>query len=709
MRARKILTFAVLSLILLAALGTGTNILPRVISAHAISCPSGGASNACLTVSLDMISKPTATATATCAVPTGQKGVCDTLVNTSASNATTFRIGAILNTTATNQATSTVNCGGIGQIQCGVYGWQFQINYNTSLVTPVGDPSSFCAGYPDCAESTVWYGSQTGSGTVNWAGAIAGRAASPLIFTREDPTTRIGQILVGFSYFLPNGLPVVISARSVLASVAFELVGKGKATFTVTNVLFVDQNGAPIPGITGTTYLQNDPLSRYVDTNANGVWDAGEPVVYDRNNDGKYSAGTSYTDPLIAGSAPANNTALTFDPKIKYVDLDGNAVWESTETVVYDANNNNFYDTSEPLIAGSTPSTPCVGGALPSSTCGLVTDTITNDPPHASFTTIQVSAYVFSFDAGASTDSDGTIADPGGYYWDFGDGTNMLAGLSLLLPPHDYSSMCTPTCPNGLSIPGNFTVTLRVVDDLGATGSARDAFGAVLVNGQPSHAARSVIANKNPIAAFTQSPQIPSAGQTVTFDASTSTDDGTIISYSWSFGDGSPNSTGTTTSHVFNTPNTYTVTLAIKDSFNAVTTITHMLVVDTPPTLTVTAPATGQTGSTVTVSLSSSTSFPGGSITSVKVDWGDGQVDTLSGSATSATHTYTNAGNYNVTITATDNNGKTSVKSQTIDVTTPTSIPGGILTLIALPIIAVVAIAAVLLRRRKKSASPPKQ
>jgi membrane peptidoglycan carboxypeptidase len=73
-----------------------------------------------------------------------------------------------------------------------------------------------------------------------------------------------------------------------------------------------------------------------------------------------------------------------------------------------------------------------------------------------------------------------------------------------------------------------------------------------------------------PVAAFDFTPKNPKAGDTITFDASASTDDGTIVKYAWEFGDGSPLVTGKTVTHVFSSPGKYTVTLWVTDDTNKV-------------------------------------------------------------------------------------------------------------------------------------------
>ncbi len=72
--------------------------------------------------------------------------------------------------------------------------------------------------------------------------------------------------------------------------------------------------------------------------------------------------------------------------------------------------------------------------------------------------------------------------------------------------------------------------------------------------------------NVPPVASFTSSPTAPKAGQPVFFNASASSDsDGSIVSYSWDFGDGNSGS-GRETSHVYATAQSYVVVLTVTDN-----------------------------------------------------------------------------------------------------------------------------------------------
>jgi PKD repeat protein len=79
------------------------------------------------------------------------------------------------------------------------------------------------------------------------------------------------------------------------------------------------------------------------------------------------------------------------------------------------------------------------------------------------------------------------------------------------------------------------------------------------------------ITNAAPTAAFTTSLDF----LTVNVDGSTSSDsDGTIVSYSWDFGDG-VTGTGVTTSHTYREPGTYTISLIVTDDGGASGSVTH--------------------------------------------------------------------------------------------------------------------------------------
>ncbi|WP_158603165.1 PKD domain-containing protein [Halorubrum sp. Atlit-26R] len=89
--------------------------------------------------------------------------------------------------------------------------------------------------------------------------------------------------------------------------------------------------------------------------------------------------------------------------------------------------------------------------------------------------------------------------------------------------------------------------------------------------------------NEPPTASFTASPDSPDAGETVSFDASTSSDaDGSIASYEWAFGDGDT-ATGESAGHAYDAAGDYDVTLTVTDDDGATAQTTQTVSVSEAP------------------------------------------------------------------------------------------------------------------------------
>lgn len=151
-----------------------------------------------------------------------------------------------------------------------------------------------------------------------------------------------------------------------------------------------------------------------------------------------------------------------------------------------------------------------------------------------------VAPLAVNFDAGASSDLDGTIVS---YDWDFGDGE---IGTGSLID-HTFVSS------------GIYTVTLKVTDDVGAFSSTT----ATITVSAPTAAA-----NQPPKAVITATP-MQSGSSSIAFDAYSSSDsDGTIVSYAWNFGDGET-ATGDYVEHTYQSAGDYTVVLTVVDDAGA--------------------------------------------------------------------------------------------------------------------------------------------
>jgi len=187
--------------------------------------------------------------------------------------------------------------------------------------------------------------------------------------------------------------------------------------------------------------------------------------------------------------------------------------------------------------------------------------------------------------------------------------------------------------------------------------------------------------NLSPVASFTCNPSSGQSPLTVSFNASSSHDsDGTIVTYQWTFGDGS-NGTGVTASHIYTTTSnhTYSVTLTVTDDGGSQATANHVVSVtppppNSPPVASFTrTPSSGE--APLGVSFNASGSYDSdGSITSYVWDFGDGR----SGTGVTASHTYSSSGTYTARLTVSDNHGATGTITHSVIVQTPTPSPSQI-------------------------------
>ncbi len=176
-----------------------------------------------------------------------------------------------------------------------------------------------------------------------------------------------------------------------------------------------------------------------------------------------------------------------------------------------------------------------------------------------------------------------------------------------------------------------------------------------------------------PIAVFTYSPSDPISGQIVVFNASNSTsENGTITTYYWSFGDGAF-SGGSGTTHEYASYGDYKITLTVVSNSRLLSNQTRLIYVRERPIASFQVFPVFNLSAGQAITFNASLSNPrGGNITDYIWNFGDG--NTTSTAEPVVTYTYSQAITYNVTLTVQDSEDLNSSYFQMIKVWMPTSI-----------------------------------
>ncbi len=139
--------------------------------------------------------------------------------------------------------------------------------------------------------------------------------------------------------------------------------------------------------------------------------------------------------------------------------------------------------------------------------------------------------------------------------------TDDVSGVDKIEYSFDNATWTIYTTPFTVSVEGNTTIYYRSMDEAGNVEAIKT---------------ETIRIDKTTPVANAGQDQIVKVGETVTFDASNTTDNVDIVSYEWDFGD-ETTGTGVTTTHMYTSPGTYTVTLTVKDE--AGNTATHRITI----------------------------------------------------------------------------------------------------------------------------------
>lgn len=192
--------------------------------------------------------------------------------------------------------------------------------------------------------------------------------------------------------------------------------------------------------------------------------------------------------------------------------------------------------------------------------------------------------------------------------WNFGDATSSSAQQ----PNHQYATA------------GTYNVTLTATNNAGCS----------------SFVTQAVTVNIVPLAQFTSTTACQ--GQATSFTDQTT---GAPISWSWDYGDATPFGNTQNPTHTYTSAGTYTATLIVAAGSGCGDTITNVVTVNPIPTANFTAVAVCANDTTDFTSTSL------GSPTTFTWNWGDATPPDVTNNP-NPSHVYTNAGTYNVVLTA---------------------------------------------------------
>ncbi len=176
--------------------------------------------------------------------------------------------------------------------------------------------------------------------------------------------------------------------------------------------------------------------------------------------------------------------------------------------------------------------------------------------------------------------------------------------------------------------------------------------------------------NTPPQAAFSATPNSGDAPHTVSFDAGQSFDaEGAISRYSWVLGDGQ-SATGEQLTHTYTSVGTFLITLTVTDSDGATDFAQTTVVVrdpadsNAPPTAAFNFDGPQFPETPVQFDFDASQSADDSGIVEYAWNFGDGQNQTTT--TPIASHSYTSAGSFTVTLTVTDNQGASAQTSRAL-------------------------------------------
>lgn len=490
----------------------------------------------------------------------------------------------------------------------------------------------------------------------------------PIEFTDQSQANGSGQIInyawdfgdpasgTGNASGVQN--PSHIFSAAGTYTVSLQITSSNSCVDTVTKVVVI--NPAPVVDFTSTSGCAGDTVTFISSTFVNvpqtlsWLWNFGDGTtsniadpLHIYNTQGTYTVTLSITDITGCSSSVSHNVSVVSGPVAMFTNsapvCSGSAV-EFTDMSIAMGNpittwHWEFGDGNE--ITVDAPSNPNVNHTYDTPGNYTVTLTVTNMSGcnasiSSTLSTIAGPTSAFSFEAGCQGSpvqfSDITNTNGGApiiqWSWNFGDPVSGAANISYLQnPAHIYSAA------------GTYTVVMYSTSASGC----QDSTSQIITITAP------------PAVAFMYSSSC--AGQPVTFEPDPSVmNPADVVLYNWDFGDGSPSSNQMSPTHTYAIYGTYTVTLTVTNADGCIASTSRSVVITAEP---VAAFNSSSTCSGNAVQFTDYSYSPTGDQI-IAWHWVFGDPNGGGSDTSNLQHpeyTYSQNGNYNVTLTATSISG----------------------------------------------------
>ncbi len=489
--------------------------------------------------------------------------------------------------------------------------------------------------------------STLGNAQVTIGGAVTGNPTLLALCTGQSGTLSAGN--AGSTYLWSNGATSQTISVNAAGSYTVEVTDANGCSATFANTVSI--NPVPVPAFTAPDVCLGSPTAF---TNLSGI-SSGSITGYYWGFGNGYSASVanpsytfgyigSYGVTLMVTSVAGCSAAVTQYVAVHQIP---NAAFATTTVCQNSASI--FTDQS---IAGSGTITDWLWNygdgttsGSPSaphnySTAGTYTTTLIVTSSYGCMDTVQNQVVVNGLPSAAFTvnnvcdlrtvsivnNSNSNFGSISSYQWSMGDGSTS----SVQNPSHIYGT------------PGTYDLQLIVTTTLGCSDT--------LIN--------PVTIYPKPVADF--STVAGCQNSTMPFTNLTTISSGSILSYSWNFGDGTATVQANPT-HSYTTTNTFTVTLIATSNFNCRDTISYPIGVYPLPVANFTAMDACQNSA---VDFFDNSSISSGSI----AQWSWNLGDSTSSTQDEPTHNYATSGTYHVLLNITSDQGCTSTYSQNVNI-----------------------------------------